>query len=262
MILIKLYKYDAAKRADGYRGEDLTKYVLQGAKNHEDITQELDYSEITLLDYPDRKAFTPESRFVIDICYGDYKTDTIPPNPLPVVVEDFRISKTLHRIVKQDAVQLPVLSDQTLYRHNITFIEPSAIAQKRIVDNIAVTYKLKDVSLDTKTTYDLEEKNGFVNNTSPINPTYNYGGIGSQGGSFKYYGKRFQFSDVVKVKVGDSSPTDLKYLQVNETTTATIILPKLLVYGGISGTKNLTSGIPVSIYYTIKKYDLYNFFRF
>lgn len=258
MILIKLYKYDAAKSADGYRGEDLTKYVLQGAKNHEDITQELDYSEITLLDYPDRKAFTPESRFVIDICYGDYKTDTIPPNPLPVVVEDFRISKTLHRIVKQDAVQLPVLSDQTLYRHNITFIEPSAIAQKRIVDNIAVTHKLKDVSLDTKTTYDLEEKNGFVNNTSPINPAYAYGKLAYQGGSFDYYGKRFQFSDVVKVKVGDSSPTDLKYLQVNETTTATIILPKLLVYGGISGTINLTSGIPVSIYYTIKKYDLYN----
>lgn len=260
MILIKLYKYDKSKGADGYRGEDLTKYVLQGAKNHEDITQELDYSEITLLDYPSRKAFTPESRFIIDICYGDYKTTVIFPNPNPTVVEDFRISKTLHRIVKQDAVQLPVLSDQTLYRHNITFMEPSAIAQKRIVDNISVTYRLKDVSLDTKTTYNLEEKNGFVNNTSPINPTHDYGRVGSVGGSFSYYGKRFQFSDVVKVQMGDSSPTDLRYFAVNQTTFALIILPKLLVYGGVSGTKNLTAGIPVSIYYKITKKDLYDNF--
>jgi len=260
MILIKLYKYDRTKGTDGYRGEDLTKYVLQGAHDHEDITQELDYSEVTLLNYPNEIAFTPESKFIIDICYGSYKTSVIPPNPEPQIIEDFIILKTLHRIVKQDAVQLPVLSDQTLYTHNITFIEPSAIAQKRVVDNIAATYKLKDVSLDTQTTYNLEAKNGFVNNTNPISPKYNYGTTGASGGSFSYYGKRFQFSDVAKVKVGDSSPTDLRYFAVNETTTATIILPKLLVYGGVSGTKNLTAGIPVSIYYKITKKDLYDNF--
>lgn len=238
MNFIKLYKYDKSKESDGYRGEDLTKYVLQGASNHEDITQELDTSTITLLGYPTGKAFTPESKFIVDIC------------------ENENIVETLHRIVEEDAVQIPVLSDENYFTHFITFTEPSVVAQKRVVDNIAVTYKLKDVSLDTRTTYDLTEKNGFVNDTYPINPQYNYGVIGEGGGSFAYYGKRFQFSDVVKVKIGDNAPTDLRYIAVDETTSATIILPKLLVYGGVAGGKNLTNGIPVSIYYRIVKQDL------
>lgn len=253
MILIKLYKYDRAKGADGYRGEDLTKYVLQGAKNHEDITQELDYSEITLFDYPSKIAFTPESRFIIDICYGSYKKSVIPPSTEPQIVEDFRILKTLHRIVKNDAVQLPVLSDQTLYTHNITFIEPSAIAQKRIVDNIAVTYKLQDVSIDTQTTYNLNAKNGFINTKNVFTPTMEYGTQSSIFEMKEYCGKQLYFEDVLKI-----SNSDKKYIKLTSSSEiVNITLPRLMVRGGIAGTKELTAALPISIAWNLEEQDLF-----
>lgn len=253
MILIKLYKYDRAKGADGYRGEDLTKYVLQGAKNHEDITQELDYSEVTLFDYPSKIAFTPESRFIIDICYGSYKTSVIPPSTEPQIVEDFIILKTLHRIVKNDAVQLPVLSDQTLYTHNITFIELSAIAQKRIVDNIAVTYKLQDVSLDTQITYNLNDKNGFINNKNAFTPTMEYGAQGSIFEAKYYCGKQLYFEDVLKI-----SNSDKKYIKLTSSSKiVNITLPRLMVRGGIAGTKELTAALPISIAWNLEEQDLF-----
>ena len=254
MIVLKLYKYDRTKASDGYRGTDLTEYVLQGGHNHEDITQEMDYSEITLLGYPSGVAFTPESKFIIDICEGDYKTSVVPPSTVPQITEDFRIIETLHRIVKEDAVQLPVLSDEKYYKHTITFIEPSVVAQKRLVDNIAVTYKLKDVNLDTKTTYILDTKSGFVNNTNVFTPQYDFGddiGIISVSA---YAGKKLQFENTPKVSV-NGTITDLRYIKIQETTDVTITIPRLLVYGGISGTKNFTSGLPISIAYSLQKYD-------
>ena len=45
-------------------------------------------------------------------------------------------------------VSKPVLSDDNYFDHHITFIEASALAQGRLVDNISVTYKLQDVSLE------------------------------------------------------------------------------------------------------------------
>lgn len=259
MILIKLYKYDRAKGADGYRGEDLTKYVLQGAHNHEDITQELDYSEVTLFDYPSKIAFTPESKFIIDICYGSYKKSVIPPSIEPQIVEDFSILKTLHRIVKEDAVQLPVLSDQTLYTHNITFIEPSAIAQKRIVDNIAVTYKLQDVSLDTKTTYDLDAKNGFTSDSNIFTPSIEFGAQVRETDSpqYRYYGKQLKFESPVLVSYGSVTSSDKKYLQVNGSVTASIKIPRLLLRGGKKDVKAFSNWYPISVTWALLVQDLY-----
>lgn len=135
MIRVKLYLYDSTQEANGYRGTDLSAYVLSGAQNTENLTEELDTSELTLQSYPEQDEFAPETKFIIDI------------------VENGEIAATYHRIVQEDVVEKPVLSDNECFTHTITLIEPSAIAQKRIVDNIAVTYKLKDVNLETRTTF-------------------------------------------------------------------------------------------------------------
>ena len=66
MIGVNLYLYDSTKEANGYRGEDLSDYVLSGAQNTEDITEELDLSEITLHGLPRKTAFDPETKFIID----------------------------------------------------------------------------------------------------------------------------------------------------------------------------------------------------
>lgn len=135
MIGVKLFLYDSNEEANGYRGEELSQYVLSGVQNTENLTEELDLTEITLQGLPRAAEYEPETKFIIDI----YEDDTI--------------MATYHRLVQEDVVEKPILSDDEYFKHSITFIEPSAIAQKRIVDNIAVTYKLKDVNLETRSTY-------------------------------------------------------------------------------------------------------------
>ncbi len=139
MIGVNLYLYDSTQEANGYRGEDLSDYVLSGAQNTEDITEELDLSEITLHGLPRKTAFDPETKFIID------------------VVEQDGLTFTYHRVVQEDLVEKPILSDDEYYVHSITLIEPAVVAQKRVVDNIAITYKLKDVSLETQTALDILE---------------------------------------------------------------------------------------------------------
>ena len=73
--------------------------------------------------------------------------------------------------MQEDVVEKPVLSDNECFTHTITLIEPSAIAQKRIVDNIAVTYKLKDVNLETRTTFnETRVSNTSCSNSAPSVP--------------------------------------------------------------------------------------------
>lgn len=244
MISIRLYKYDKNQESNGYRGEELTKYILQGASNHEDITQELDTSAITLMGYPIGKAFTPESKFIIDICEFD------------------NIVETLHRIVEEDAVQMPVLSDENYFTHFITFTEPSVVAQKRVVDNIAVTYKLKDVSLETRVSYDLATLNGFKQETDVITPIQNFGhwegGVTppfSPSTNGEYFGKQFEFDGNLTITI-NGTETNLRYVQIEEETTATLNIPKLLVRGGKNRSKDLTAGLPVSITVVIEETDL------
>ena len=66
MEIVKVYKYDSTQEANGYRGEDYSKYVQIGSNNIEDVSQELDTGEITLSGMPIREAFTPETKLIID----------------------------------------------------------------------------------------------------------------------------------------------------------------------------------------------------
>ena len=146
MIKLMCYLYNSKNKLNGYRGENLTDYVLQGVEDTEDLTQELDTTEITLMGIKRKNSYEPSTKFIIDI------------------TEDGNIIKTLHRVVKDDFVTQPILNDDAYFKHEISLIEPSVIAQKHTVDNIACTYKLKDVSLDTKVEFDLSQQAILTNN--------------------------------------------------------------------------------------------------
>ena len=133
MFKIRLYLYDSTQENNGYRGVDLSKYVLQGQQYTEDITQVLDTSEITLAGFPQKESFAPETKFIADI---------VEFNELNEIS-----TTTVHLCVASDTPSQPIISDDTYFDHHISFIEPSVVAQKRLVDNISATYKLKDVNL-------------------------------------------------------------------------------------------------------------------
>lgn len=131
MIVTKLYKYDSTK--SDYRGEDFSSYILQGDTTTDDLTEVLDTAELTLVGLPFQEEFAPTTKFILDKYDADNESGTI-------------VSR--HLVVAQDLVTKPVLSDDSYFTHSITFNEASVIAQGRLVDNIAITYRLKDVSLD------------------------------------------------------------------------------------------------------------------
>ena len=235
MLEIKLYLYDREKEyvdLGGYRGEDLTKYVGQGFSNVEDITQELDRGEIVLYGYPQQKEFAPETKFIVDI------------------VEDDIIVETLHRIVQKDMVNQPELADDTYFDHHITFIEPSAIAQKRLVDNISATYKLKDVTLKEELAYDLNEEIAMANQPSIYTPSENFcetGHIGIFSDWYSYtFGKYFEYEGEIKVLDASGQDNDKKYRDIqdfldNGQYLVQFEIPKLAIYAGIENTKTFTS---------------------
>ena len=153
MILSKLYLYDSAKESEGYRGTDLSAYLLQGDTYEEDLSQELDSGNITLDGYPYRKEFAPETKFILD-------------KVLIVETQDGEKVEdkiyTYHICVEKDIVAQPIMSDNEYFTHTIFFIEPSVVAQKRVVDNISATYKLSDVSLEQDLAYDINATNELI----------------------------------------------------------------------------------------------------
>ena len=246
MIELKLYKYNSQQ--SDYKGLDLSKYLAQGNSYTEDITQELDVGEITLYGFPQKEEFDPSTKFIYEIW------------------ENGELKNTLHLVCDKDMVSLPQLSDSEYYDHHISMIEPSVIAQKRAVDNISTTYKLKDVNLKLPSSYTNEDENtsftiennisGFTENFGTTNPAqYSFVNI---------YGKYFALSGNIQVQRLSDDDTSIKHNQnVNNYNTGTaqdpnyqarFVLPHLQLFGGVAGTRNFQYIGDVSIDYTIKEY--------
>jgi hypothetical protein len=250
MFTIKIYKYDSTK--DGYRGEDFSRFLSQGQDVTEDITQILDTSEITLFGLTTKTAFEPETKFIVDI------------------LENGTIVETIHRCVSRDIVNQPVLSDETYFDHHISMIEPSVVAQKRLVDNIASTYKLKDVSLkevpafpDTTATFD------FVKKTfTPAKKFGNYKeeiphiGTLSDEAIYNVSGKYFVVVDEPKIINNGGETFETIYNNIEKfkndegTYSARFAIPKILIFCGINHEKEFTSVGYASVDYTIREYPL------
>lgn len=150
MIIPKLYKYDSS--ATNYKGTDYSQYILADYDYIEDLTEVLDACNITLVGLQQNKPFEPTTKFIFEI----YTTeDDGSLSNLPV--------NTYHLVVQQDIVVQPIMSDDEYFTHNISFLEASAIAQGRIVDDMTLTYKLKEVTLNKEATINLSQN-------APVNP--------------------------------------------------------------------------------------------
>lgn len=148
MIKSRLYLYDSSK--SDFKGEDYSRYVLLGDTVKDDLTEVMGTIELTLAGVPSRKndeikteEFTPETLFV-------YERADVDENGNDVYSEHWDMC------VQNDTVSQPILSDDNYFDHHITLIEASAIAQKRLVDNIAVTYRLQDVTLEGQLNIDTD----------------------------------------------------------------------------------------------------------
>lgn len=145
MIYTKLYKYDSTQEENGYRGTDFSSHILIGDIATDNLTEVMGTVELTLAGLPFSKEFEPKTKFIYEKWDGE-----------PYAESSY--SMTWHIIVQEDLVSKPVLSDNEYYDHHITFIEASAVAQGRLVDNISVTYKLQDVTLQGDVVIDENEK--------------------------------------------------------------------------------------------------------
>lgn len=264
MFKIRLYLYDSSKESNGYRGADLSKYVLQGQQYTEDITEVLDTSEITLAGFPQREGFAPETKFIADI---------VEFNELAEIS-----TTTLHLCVASDTPSQPILSDDTYFDHHISFIEPSVVAQKRLVDNISTTYKLKDVSLQEVPAFpqDIAKINIQVptlpppfysfytkqfeayNRTNDNNVNVQLGSYGkyfATEGNLQFINENGEIFDYIYNNIDNFKSSDGTYK-------AKFKMPKINIIKGIENSTNMSSvGWYASIDYSIKEYllnDEYN----
>lgn len=259
MFKIKLYKYDNLQENNGYRGEDLSKYVIQGNEFAEDITQVMDTTEITLTGLTTKESFAPEMKFIIDI----YQF-----NEINEILLD-----TIHRCVSQDVVSKPILSDDNYFDHHISFIEPSVVAQKRLVDNISATYKLKYVSLQEVPAFPDYKINNINIKDSSFVPDENFGYFSwsnlFQNGYGLRVGKYFELEGNLKILNSNNIEYDNIYENIENFATgdetmpyaAKFIIPKLKIMYGQRDSKDFNFIGYASVDYTIKEFlltDLYN----
>lgn len=246
MIKTKLYLYDSTKESDGYRGLDLSAYLLQGDCYKEDLTQVLDSGDITLEGYPLRKEFAPETKLILD----KYET-------LPDLTEE--LIYTYHICVEKDVVEQNIMSDNNYFSHHIFFIEPSVIAQKRVVDNISATYKLSDVSLETRTAYPDAD---YTFNSTPSKPTaipiFQW-----QGDNMPYIeksavGKYLEWEGGITLAYkGGASIKQYNDISVVGDTIK-FLLPKLAIYKGVEHTNTFEKVGYASIGWTIEEYSIFD----
>lgn len=168
-IITRLYAYDSSQEENNYRGEDFSSFILQGDSDCDDLTEILDVVELTLTGLSYSEEFEPDKKFIFEK-WETFEDET---------GETERMWKDWHLCVASDIVMQPILSKDDYFDHHITFNEASVDSQGRLVDNIAVTYRLKDVSIESKPTYDVNAKAITRFSNVVWTPSENFGAGGS-----------------------------------------------------------------------------------
>lgn len=146
MIITKIYLYDSMQEENFYRGTDYSAHLLQGVSTDEKLDETLDMAEVTLAGLNFSKEFAPKTKFILE--FWEKRKGSA----------EAQLWESFHLCVAQDIVTQPIISDANYFDHHIYFDEASVDAQGRLVDNIAVTYRLKNVSLDKETGGNRTEK--------------------------------------------------------------------------------------------------------
>lgn len=270
-IKTKLFLYDSTQENNGYRGTDFSRFVLQGDSYTENITEELDVAELTLVGLTRREEFSPETKFILE------KYNLVEQNIGGEKFEEENLVATYHIVVEEDIVSQPILSDDNYFDHHISFIEPSVVAQKRLVDNISATYKLQQVNLDTQPNFDINQNTKTINTPSAYTPVF-YGNEANDKkfGNFNtgflgYYvnsiwGKYFALDGQVKMisRTNTTGSTEL-YQNIDGYEDggnyyARFLLPKMKIY---FAEQNTTSNFvyigDASLKYVIQEFDISNY---
>ena len=250
MFKIKVYLYDSSQEENGYRGLDFSDFVLQGDELTEDITQEMDISEITLCGLTEKEAFLPQTKFIIDF--------------VEVIDEIETILSTEHRVVSRDIPVQPIISDDTYFDHHISLIEPSVVAQQRTVDNISTTYKLKDVKLEEVPTIPTNEQSLNIQSSvfTPIKKFENTRYISWGATNFKnYFGKYFEVEGEVEMLDSNNNSYSLQYedienFRVGNQFFARFRIPKMAIWGGVQNTTTFAKIGYASLDCVIEEYSL------
>ena len=156
MNQVKFYLYD--ENYSECKGKDLSSYVAIGSAIKESLDGTIDTYAITLNGLPFREEIIPTTKFIYELYAND------------------ELQKTIDMVLQDDVVEQPILSDDTYFIHKLTLANAAVIAQQKMCDNMAFTYRLKDVDLtsnitiDTSTTIKVNKRD--INNTySVINDT-------------------------------------------------------------------------------------------
>ena len=254
MLKTKVYLYDSSQESNGYRGQDLSKHLLQGDECGEDITQEMDTAEITLAGLSLQKEFAPGTKFIIDL------VETL-ESGLDNIIE------TRHWVVSRDITNQPIISDDTYFDHHISLIEPSVVAQQRLVDNIAVTYKLKDVNIQEVPAFP-DTKISLNMGGLSISPSDKFGKINVEVTSDIYgftqwdlhIGKYFQPEGDIDIIDENGNSIKDQYINIDRVPNlnARFVIPKLAIYGGIKNSKTFGFMGYASIDYLIEEFNIGN----
>lgn len=248
MLNVKVYEYNSLEENKGYRGQEYSQFVLQPSNVVEDITRELDTYELTLAGLNTNKEFTPQSKFIIDVIENGEEE--------PVA--------TYHFCVSRDVVEQPILSDNNYFNHHLFLIEPSVVAQTRLVDNISVTYKLKDVSLQELPAFP-QTQVLFNIQSSVFTPNKNFGSyVETVSGVNRYYyvwGKYFQVEGSPYIITPSGTRKNLVYVNISDFEDdgnyyARFEIPKIAIYAGVPNGKTFSKIGYASLDYLIEEFDV------
>lgn len=272
MNQIKFYLYD--ENYSDCKGKDLSSYVAIGSAIKESLDGTIDTYAITLNGLPFREEIIPTTKFIYEIYSND------------------ELQKTIDMVLQDDVVEQPILSDDTYFIHKLTLANAAVIAQQKMCDNMAFTYRLKDVDLtsqitiDTSTTIKVDKRDidntysvisdtpkvDFTNFVHQVITTTNYAGnklrysqdyilynLTWQQPIYSYdslNGKYFRSG----TKTVDSSGNglEIKNLKANyvlsDTTTSTIkfTAPELMCWRGVYSSNNIF-GVGALPYYLVIK---------
>ena len=134
-IKLVLLKQSDGNKADSFY--DFSDYVQIGFGQVLNLDDTVDTMELQLVGLPFRQEFEPTSMFRVTI-YQPFEDEG----------ETSQFEKVYDYALQQDDVEQPNMAEE-LYTHNLTLANGAIIAQQKTVDNIAVTYKLQDVALES-----------------------------------------------------------------------------------------------------------------
>lgn len=163
-------------------GVDYSDYILLAHDWADNLDDTIDTGNITLAGLSFQKEFEPSTPVFMTL--QDYTGD------------EMTNTKETSWVVGSDIVEKKILSDETYYDHHIVLKEPNVIAQQRVCDNMAVTYKLRDVFSPHKgTTAEIPLSSQDYRREKNVTPTqdfrpFKYDGLGVGSG---YIGHKFEW---------------------------------------------------------------------